>query len=268
MREQFKSDGPQFEHGLEELRWLETVSSTNDVLADLARGQSVAVLSWNQTEGRGRLGRRWESLRGRSLALSYCPGLSISHFGDSGIGLGLISLQVAGCLVDALEPFVEGSVTIKWPNDVLIEGKKIAGILGEITPREQLILGIGLNVNHSRDELPTQASTSLVLNGFDPSKSMVSFLELLFERFRSLFQTDSLTSSFSLRPILPKLETLGQRIRIYYPSGAEVVGLADALGSSGQLVVKVEPSGNRLEVSSADIVHLRADQIGNTRNAD
>ena len=109
-------------------------------------GHGLLLLAEDQTGGRGQYNRRWVSDPGKNLTFSVqlCPD---SAHAD---GLLMLSLCMASSIVHALKSYVPGPIRIKWPNDVLIEGKKVAGILTEGVFQgnrlQKLILGVGLNV--------------------------------------------------------------------------------------------------------------------------
>jgi BirA family biotin operon repressor/biotin-[acetyl-CoA-carboxylase] ligase len=125
------------------LLWRETVSSTNDelrVLAEQGMAEGLVLVAEEQTAGRGRRGAEWFSPKGESLAFSVLlrPGEPMSFWPRLSLAAGL-------AVAEALEKSVP-LAEIKWPNDVLISGRKIAGILVE-AGRDFVIVGIGINVN-------------------------------------------------------------------------------------------------------------------------
>ncbi|MBN1211804.1 MAG: biotin--[acetyl-CoA-carboxylase] ligase [candidate division Zixibacteria bacterium] len=126
-----------------------SVKSTNDLAAELAQssaGEGTVVTAEEQTKGRGRLGRKWHSPPGTGIYASIVlkPGFKP----ENAPGL---SVMTAVALADAVKKFCGGDVRIKWPNDVLINGKKTAGILTELTADKDkidyVIIGVGINVN-------------------------------------------------------------------------------------------------------------------------
>jgi BirA family transcriptional regulator, biotin operon repressor / biotin---[acetyl-CoA-carboxylase] ligase len=155
------------------------VSSTNTRARELA-GQGAAegeiVIAESQTHGRGRLGRRWESPPGRNLYLSVIlrpqlpPRLAPQ-----------ITLTAAVALVETVAAFLTRPAVIKWPNDILVGGRKLAGILTEAACDaarvDYVVLGIGLNVNYRVESMPEELgsrATSLShLNGKDVSRESV-----------------------------------------------------------------------------------------------
>ena len=121
------------------LHWFESVGSTNDhILHEVRDFHASVCLAAEQTTGRGRRGRRWESAPGQGIYLS----LGWDLRGVSPEGLSLVcGLSV----LDALREQDVSGVTLKWPNDVLLDNRKLAGILVELN-RERCVIGIGLNV--------------------------------------------------------------------------------------------------------------------------
>ena len=141
------------------------VISTNDVLWELAdRGaeEGTAVFAEEQTRGRGRLGRSWWSPRGRGIWMSV---LLRPPLREESIPMTTILGALAAS--DAIHAVTMLPVAVRWPNDVLVEGRKAAGVLAEArqsTKGRELVLGIGMNVNVSRSEMPPEiadAATSL-----------------------------------------------------------------------------------------------------------
>lgn len=139
-----------------DIRWISAIPSTNTALRDEPIGSVLATL--NQTSGRGRLGRDWIETPGKGLAIS----LVISPTSIP----TLIPLVAGAALVAVLRERGVDSWT-KWPNDVYIGDRKVAGILTEMPSADRVIVGLGVNVRYSRDELPLDTATSLAAEGFD-----------------------------------------------------------------------------------------------------
>jgi BirA family transcriptional regulator, biotin operon repressor / biotin---[acetyl-CoA-carboxylase] ligase len=141
-----------------------TVGSTMEIAARLAAdgaGSGLVVVADEQTEGRGRLGRVWLAPAGTSLLFTavFRPSLVVARSGG-------LSRLIAARVGDAIEEVTGVCTSIKDPNDLLVEGKKIAGILCQTCIRgdklEYLLIGIGINVNIPPDELPLPTATSLL----------------------------------------------------------------------------------------------------------
>jgi BirA family biotin operon repressor/biotin-[acetyl-CoA-carboxylase] ligase len=142
---------------------LDVTGSTNDVARALAAAGTPAgtvVLAEEQTAGRGRQGRAWVAPRGRALTLSAVVRV------DPG-ALGLLPLTAAVAVCEACERTAPVECFVKWPNDVWIGERKVAGILIEARPQEGwAVVGIGLNVATTTEELPAElrdTATSLAI---------------------------------------------------------------------------------------------------------
>ncbi len=170
----------------ENLLLMDTVDSTNRFVRSIAErffeeettpGQ-VLVVAWEQTAGRGRQGRTWVSSAGRGL---YCTWLQ--PLGEPGASLedelGTLPLLAGIAVCRAVDSFVDGEAKLKWPNDVLVGGRKISGILIETVtaPEGETVAVIGFGVNHDfgvDTELPTEQATSLALeSAATPSRADV-----------------------------------------------------------------------------------------------
>ncbi len=147
----------------------ETTASTNDdaweALGSL--GDGAAVIALTQTAGRGREGRTWSQVPGRGLALSVALRL-----GCDLRQAGAIPLAAGLAVVRAVHALGVPAARLKWPNDVLVGDAKLAGVLCEVRRApgggDAVVIGIGLNVAHARDEFPAElreSATSLAIEG-------------------------------------------------------------------------------------------------------
>lgn len=168
---------------------LETVESTNTHAHELAvQGcdEWTVVTAEYQTGGRGRFGRKWVSPKGKDLLFSIMlrPEIEIKK-------APLITLMVAESLVSILDNCLEGKtrLTIKKPNDIIANGKKLAGILVESANKGKdldfVIIGIGINVNSTRAELIETATSFLMETGrkFDRENLLSEILYGLRENY-------------------------------------------------------------------------------------
>ena len=240
-----------------EIMWLDSTDSTNDYLKHLSSSRDTRIaLSWNQTAGRGRMGREWISPPGESLAVSIDLGdLVPDDVGDS--WRGALSLLTAAELAKSIQSTLSVPAEVKWPNDVLIDGKKVAGILGELPEPGRVIIGIGINVWDAPEGLEGSPVTSLSGHGLSEKDRFVgfaeNFLQSLLGRLKGIRQTVSPEGWDFVRT---HLSTLGRQVRVSFPGGSEIRGVAEDIDSQGRLVVT---TGTRTEVISAgDIEHLRA----------
>ena len=228
------------------------VDSTNNVADALARqgaAEGTLVIADEQTAGRGRLNRRWLAPAGTSLLFSliFRPELPIQR----AHGLTMI----CGLGVHAAIQEVTGlPVRLKWPNDILIHGRKTGGILSEscVTASriEYAIVGIGLNVNMAVDALPTElCATSLAHELGDPVPRVALLQHILThieERYCALR-----SGAWPVREWSAALDTLGQRIRVQTGEGL-LEGTAESVDDSGALCVR-QANGDLRQVVVGDV---------------
>lgn len=203
------------------LHFEETVDSTNRIAMELAEGgapEGTVVLADRQTAGRGRLQRSWQSPPGCNLYLSILLRPEIPPHDASQITL-LSGVAVA----EALTLFCHEGVGIKWPNDLLIRGRKVCGILTELrTAAERIdsvIVGIGLNVNMERGDFdPAHRETATSLReetGREHSREDLLFA--LCERFESWYGTFLGEGFLPVREgWLARTEMAGKRLRVLF----------------------------------------------------
>ena len=163
------------------------ISSTNEYAKRLARegaAEGCLVIAEHQTKGRGRFNRAWHSARGKGLWFSIIlrPAIQLAK-------AGIVSILAAVSVAEAVEKLTPLKTELKWPNDVLIDKKKVCGILIETEvvqdKLEFLILGIGINVSQVRNDFPEEVhntATSLLLE----SKCQPDRVELLLQILNSL----------------------------------------------------------------------------------
>ena len=154
---------------------MESCPSTQRLLPPDAPEGAVAVAD-EQTEGRGRLGRRWEAPAGTSVLCSVQlrPAVDAAHFPQ-------LTVVGAEACVEAIRTVLGLEPTVKHPNDVLIGGRKVAGVLGEAS-EGRVVLGTGINANVPADELPVDVripATSLLAETGEPVDRIELLIELL-----------------------------------------------------------------------------------------
>jgi BirA family transcriptional regulator, biotin operon repressor / biotin---[acetyl-CoA-carboxylase] ligase len=263
--------------GIAQLTVVETTGSTN---ADLLRAVTVDPKAWpdlavltaeHQTAARGRLDRAWEAPARSSVLVS----LVLRPVNADGRPLptqtySWLSLLAAVALRDALDETAGIPAELKWPNDVLVRGGKIAGILAQLGPLGDgsvppVILGTGLNVTLTEDELPVPTATSVQLQGagtVDRTALLKSYLSRFCTLYRSFCNADGdATAGLAGGPSLHKrvetaMVTLGQQVRAQLPGDHEIIGHASRLDDSGSLLV-VDASAHEHVVTAGDVVHLR-----------
>lgn len=205
-----------------------------------------AIAAAQQTAGRGRLGRSWVSEPGSSISVSL---LLRPETEAQQTWLTLIAGLAVADVVSSLLP--EQSVGVKWPNDVLVEGKKISGILAELIEPGVVVLGIGVNLARQQS-----FADSAALADFGLEPDFDSVLALLLAALRGRYNLSNL--SFGLAQLRDELAdhclTLGQQVRAELPDGRELVGIATEIDSDGQLIIQADEA---VALSAADVWHLR-----------
>jgi BirA family biotin operon repressor/biotin-[acetyl-CoA-carboxylase] ligase len=243
--------------GAWEIRRFAEIDSTNTYVLDQARQgvpEGVVAVAEHQSAGRGRLDRRWESAPGANLLASVL--LRPSCAADD---LHLCSGAVALAAADACAEVADVEPVLKWPNDLLVGGSKLAGVLAEAvfdgTRLQGVVVGIGLNVAWPG---PREAAGTCLDDAGGAAQPVDKgvLLDLLLEglaRRRPLLDQEPGRRTLA-DEVRRRCATLGQRVRVTLPN-EEVTGAASAIDDAGHLVVETE-SGRRL-VSAGDVVHLR-----------
>lgn len=276
---------------------VESTGSTNDDLLDAVAAPEAAqrwphltvLTAEQQTGGRGRQSRAWSSPAGSSLSTSLLlrPNVPVAqrHWIPLCLGVALVR-----ALSDRGIP-----AALKWPNDVHVQGRKIAGILAAVPPQDPaaLVVGCGINVLLEADQLPTASSTSVLLElpraGHTPpmpgtaaaaqlrSGLLCDWLEETARLLRRIQQSGSIEPVRA--EIVSTIDTLGQQVRVELPDGTAVRGEAVGVEYDGALTVEVsmrrrsvldpetgggaeklwtaEASPQRESFHAGDVVHLR-----------
>jgi BirA family biotin operon repressor/biotin-[acetyl-CoA-carboxylase] ligase len=237
--------------------YLEQTGSTNrDLLAKAEGLPEFYVLATDfQTAGKGRMDRSWEASPGSSVMASV---LVRPSFTESS-GIGWLSLMTALAISQAISALGQ-EARIKWPNDVLIQDKKVSGILAEAAnDLSCVVIGFGINVNQTATELPVETATSLLVEtggSIDRDQLLAAVIQNLKKLYFELSASGGDAEASGLREaILRSSATIGQQVTVEFPDGKKAFGLAKQIDSTGRLVV--ETSSETLTVSAGDVLHLR-----------
>lgn len=259
-----------------EIRKFQTVDSTNRYLVDEASAgapDGLVAVADHQSAGRGRLGRRWEAPEGTNLLASVLlrPNLEVSE-------LHLLTLLMALAASDACMTLAEVEPQLKWPNDLLLGSRKLAGILAESVPvsgaqegpgeeeqRRAVVVGLGLNVGwpapeeqetqseieHTATSLSRESATRGHQTKLEPRTVLYSVLEGLEGRLRDLVSEGGHERQMS--EYRRRCVTLGREVRVSV--GEEIfLGTAIDLTSEGHLLLRT--ASGVLTVTAGDVVHL------------
>jgi BirA family biotin operon repressor/biotin-[acetyl-CoA-carboxylase] ligase len=156
----------------------------------------------------------------------------------------------------------QAAVELKWPNDVLIGGRKVSGLLCEVVPGGLgVVIGAGLNVTMTQEQLPVPTATSLAIEGVTPGaihdRALSAYLSEL-RRALIEFARAGFNPEAGLRAtVAAACSTIGRSVRVQLPGGTELFGAAVDIDPSGRLVVR-ELAGSALTpVAAGDVTHLR-----------
>jgi BirA family biotin operon repressor/biotin-[acetyl-CoA-carboxylase] ligase len=239
------------------IRRFAEIDSTNTYVLDQARqgaAEGLVAVARHQTAGRGRLDRRWESPPGANLLASVLL-RPVCEADDLHLCSGAVALAAAGACAEAagVDP------VLKWPNDLLVGGSKLAGVLAEAdfegSRLRGVVVGVGVNVGWPGP--PEAGGTCLddAPGRAEPVDKEV-LLDLMLEglaRRRPLLDEEAGRRTLA-DEVRRRCATLGQRVRVMLPN-EELTGAASAIDDAGHLVVETE-AGRRL-VSAGDVIHLR-----------
>jgi BirA family biotin operon repressor/biotin-[acetyl-CoA-carboxylase] ligase len=221
---------------------LATTPSTNAVVAERARAGEAAglvVVAEQQTAGRGRLDRTWVSPPRAGLTFSVLlrPDWPAAQWPWLPLLTGL-------AVTAAVREQAELEARVKWPNDVLVGGRKVCGVLVEVPVPGSAVVGIGLNVTTTADELPHPGATSLRLEGA-ATVDRDTLLRAVLRRLRDVL-ADPVAGRAEYRALSA---SIGRRVEVAVPGGGTVSGLAEAVDDDGRLVV------DGTQVGAGDVVH-------------
>ncbi|MGD8537049.1 MAG: biotin--[acetyl-CoA-carboxylase] ligase [Candidatus Aminicenantes bacterium] len=240
---------------------VESCQSTNDLAKDLAQSgeaEGTVVISEEQTQGKGTKGRSWFSARKKGLYLSVIlnpPSPEIS----------LLPLVAGLAVSDAVFSTVGIRIGLKWPNDLVWEGKKLGGLLcesGYLGNRvNYVILGLGLNLSHEKDDFPEEirqqaVSLKLITKEDTDEKALLENLWQALNRWYGLFlqgKREKIINAFQERSAFP----LGSEVTLAL-DGEEISGIYKGINSQGGLVLERE--GVEKTFFSAEIKTVKESQ--------
>lgn len=230
-----------------QLSFADTTGSTNsDLIGDLEAPTWSIRLADHQSAGKGRLGRAWSAPAGTQIICSVLlRPRNLNH-------VGTIPLAVGVALCDVIP-----EATLKWPNDLQIGGRKLCGILAEARFGEDpaVVIGFGLNVSLTREELPVPHATSLLLEGLSTDRTALTtaILTALHRRL-SQWAVGNLQLMDDYRAVSA---SIGRQVRVELPGGGQLFGEVNDVLDDGRLQVRGAADGQLHELSAGDVTHLR-----------
>lgn len=238
-----------------EIRVVPMTTSTNADVAAAARDgatDGLVVIAEQQSAGRGRLDRSWQSPARAAVLLSVLlrPRVGQAHW-------PLLSLVAGLAAVEALISVGGVDARLKWPNDVMVDGLKLGGILAERVD-DAIVVGLGINVSTRRDELPVDNATSLALVGGSTDREILlkETLRALSRRYAAWHDTGGAPARV-MPAYRERCETIGQHVELHLPGGDVVCGLAAGVDDGGQLLLRDDATGAERAWLVGDVTHVR-----------
>jgi BirA family biotin operon repressor/biotin-[acetyl-CoA-carboxylase] ligase len=255
-------DAPSARFGRPRLDQEVTGSTNDDALAWAERDapEGALVVARHQTAGRGRWGRRWASVPGGSLLFSLVlrPQRPVAE-------LALVTTALGLAAAEGVQTACGLECAVRWPNDVTVAGRKLAGVLVETrlvgTIVAVAVAGVGINVDWA--EVPpelTDGATSVGAElrrlGRPGAVDRAALLAAVLDRFEHLYPSVIHAPDTVLRSATHRSEVLGRPVRIRRADGSALAGTATRLLATGGLEVRAE--GRRVAVEAGEIERLRA----------
>ncbi|MBD3426079.1 MAG: biotin--[acetyl-CoA-carboxylase] ligase [Candidatus Omnitrophica bacterium] len=234
----------------------ESIDSTNNKAYELAESgepEGTVVIAENQTQGKGRMGRRWVSPKGTGIYMSLIvrPDAEMDE-------IPAMTLITAYCIIKAVKDASGLEARMKWPNDVIVNGKKLCGILTEIKAQPDqvnfLVLGIGVNVNTPSSKLPPEGTSiknecGCEIDRPDLARGILTQFEKGYTRFTNegfgAIRKECMDCSF----------TLGKKVKVL-EHHRSIEGEAVDIDEKGALIIRTA-SGEKRRVFSGDVDVLR-----------
>ena len=236
------------------LRFFDEIDSTNNELRRIAENgapDGTLAIAEIQTAGKGRRGRAWTSPRGSGIWMSFLlrPDFAPEY-------ASMLTLVTAMAVEKGIRQQTGLDCQIKWPNDIVLNGRKICGILTEMSTEEDsiryVVVGIGINVNTK--EFPEEISktaTSLAIETGHPVRraplvaSILKAWEEYYETYKKTLDLSLLKEEYNAR-----LVNLGREVKVLAPKGDDV-GVSGGITDTGELIVEVD--GEKREVMSGEV---------------
>lgn len=226
-----------------------TTSTQDEIMKKISNSSVInneVVVAEFQSSGRGRLDRIFVAPKSSALLFSF-------NFQPKRIqsDWGFLSLVTGMAVARSLNSFTTSAVpvTLKWPNDLLIGDKKLGGIIAEVNANS-VIIGVGINIEMSAEELPVENATSLLISGASGVDRNKILAKILNELESALTSWDS--GEIFVDRYREVSSTLGKQVRVHLPDGKVIESRAMDIDPSGGLILE---NGERITVG--DVIHLR-----------
>lgn len=230
------------------IEYFETIESTNDYLKTIDKESGYVVISNEQTKGKGRLGRIWSSNKNEGLYMSILlkPNLSIDK-------IPFLTMITGSVIIKVLNSLGINS-QIKWPNDIILNNKKIGGILSELVTTnddKKVIIGIGINLNKIlfEDDIKDKA-TSLKYEGFEIEKDLL--IKNILTEFNILYSDyiDNLDTFSTIKIHRENSVLINKNVYVIKNNQKELVKCID-INEKGNLIIKKD--NEIIEINSGEV---------------
>jgi BirA family transcriptional regulator, biotin operon repressor / biotin---[acetyl-CoA-carboxylase] ligase len=259
------------------VHYFETTDSTNTVAQQLARAgaaEGTVVIAETQTKGRGRLGRTWISPPFRNLYVSIVLRPPVAPSEAPRLGL-VVGLATAETVAEWTSPAARPGAALKWPNDVLIDGRKVAGILMEMDAEDDrvrsVVAGIGVNLNMSPDDVPTDLRDKAISlsTAVGMPIDRVAFATRLLSRLEERYDQFVQHGFATLRPLWERLSCLQGRDVEIDDGGRRYRGRVCGIADDGALQLR-DASGAEITVVAGEVTvvdgYEKSDQLSAVSN--
>ena len=240
---------------------LETVDETASTNADLAARaddgapEGLVLVAERQTAGRGRLDRTWTAPAGTGLTFSVLlrPAVAPSR-------LGWLPLLTGLAVAEALTETAGVGARVKWPNDVMVGDRKLAGVLAERRADGAVVVGVGLNVGLAEADLPVPTATSLLIEAARTTvrgEILTAVLDVLAARYRAWTEAEGDPDASGVRQAyVVRCATIGRTVRVELADGL-LEGDAVGVDPDGCLRINDLAAGTEHRIAAGDVVHVR-----------
>ncbi len=241
------------------VRYLSKVDSTNNYARSLELAQ--VVIAEQQTSGKGRLGREWLSEPGGVyFSLVVAPGCSIEE-------IPMLPLVIATAITEIMRKNFNVPAEIKWPNDILIKGKKVSGILvelsGETDAPNKTVIGVGINANQKIDHFPSELKSKITTlqEQIGQPINRLKLLDDILEKITEILDQIAEKAPEMLRKWKEFSCTLGQEVSVQQVSKT-VKGIAKDIDDKGALIINTAQGYERVLTGDVTLRTFRYDTEG------
>jgi len=250
---------------------IEVISTIDSTNAELVRRERVApqphfttLVTLDQTAGKGRMDRTWSAAPETAIAISVVIRPEVP-FAKRGLLTLLGGLAARTAVAEQLP---HSLVALKWPNDVLVGGRKVAGVLAQLVPETgAVVLGVGINTAMGEDELPVPTATSVAIErGTGDARTAREIADDVLAEFLAALaglvaRFEIAGGDIDLAGLRDELEqacgTIGTTVNVELPDGSVTTGRAIGIGADGALLVVSEDSEQPAAILAGDVKHVR-----------